>query len=267
MNKKVISAIMAGAMALSTMGVSSFAATSGDKEVTAAGQTTFKISAAVAAPVISVTVPSNVAAVINPYGVSINIKGQTDPVGAGGVSSVTYKIVNKTTASKIKVSATPTITVPTAKVDGETTATMTVTATAAAAEAVTDADKKAIYAAVVSKVENNAVADGDTKVTNLLATDWATATPTATVPFVDITTTSKDDLATVQANAKKGLMVLPKATAEDKTDPDNVVAATNGYGVFAVTGAVSPNSDWTTKDKVTLNLVLDIGPCADDATV
>lgn len=276
MNKKVVSSILAGAMALTTMGTSVFAVTAGDKEVTAAGQTTFKISAAVAAPVISVTIPSNVSAVINPYGVSIQIKGQADPVGAGGVSSVNYKIVNKTTTSKIKVKATPTITIPTYKDTangGKVTAKMDFVASIAAAEGATDHTKKAIYAEVVSKVLATAAEENDAAVTALLATDLtgATGSGVKNVPFTNITVAEvggvadKDAAAAATAATKTELMVLPQATAEvpeSAAGAGDGVAATYGYGIFAVTGGVDAEADWTTSDKVALNLVLDLGPCA-----
>lgn len=273
MNKKVISALLASVMSLSTLGTSVFAATATPKEITAAGQTTFKISAAVAAPVIKVSVPSNVSAVINPYGVAIKIKGQDDPVGAGGVSSVNYQIVNKTETSKIKVSVTPTIVFPTKKVDGETVPAMLFADDADKAKAATNTTIPSVYAEVIAKAEKISLAADATEVATLLASDFteeSVANTATKVPFVDVTGLKGDELTDKQNTATKGLMILAKADpandkgTEDKSDdtPEKF-----GYGVFTVTGAVQEKYNWTTKDKVTLNLVLNIGPCSDTASL
>ena len=273
MNKKVISAVLAGVMSLSTLGTSVFAA-SNEKALSAAGQTTFKISAAVAAPVIDVTVPSSISAAINPYGVEITVKGGT--LGAGGVSSANYVIVNKTLTSAIKVKATPTLTVPTTKdKDGKPQNSWVVEEDSSkAGDVKKETETKTMYAEVMGYALATAVAEdnkGATDLPDYTQSDWDTAGAAVKhLPFLDATVNAtRDKEAAAKVGNTEELLVLPKAekeiTADDKAkDPSLTVGpAKNGYGVIAISGAISDTDDWTTKDKVSLNLVLDIGPCAD----
>ena len=260
MNKKVISAILAGTMALSTLGTTAFAA---DKVVKAAGATTYKVSATLAAPEINVTVPGAVSAMVNPYGVSFEMKGTT--YGATGLASGTYTIKNNTTASAVLVSVTPTITVPT-KADA-TDKTKKIPTIKVLADEASDYEKlteKSIYATVVG-MPGDANVDVGTADDKIPAIDL-TGKKVTSVPFIDATLMDKDTLAAQKAT---GLMVIPKATKEvpeSAEGADDGTPATFGYGQFTIGGDITPNSvaTWTSADKISLNIVLDIGPCADD---
>ena len=113
MKKKIISAILAGACAVSAMGLSVSAATAGNKNVTSQGEVKLSATGSLLSVTINVSVPSAIAAFINPFGVEIE-----NPNGANyttaGVQSIPYQIINQTTSNKIKVEATPSLTVATA---------------------------------------------------------------------------------------------------------------------------------------------------------
>ncbi|MDE5859479.1 MAG: hypothetical protein K2H23_03695 [Oscillospiraceae bacterium] len=281
MNKKVISSVLAGVMALSTLGVSASAA---DKAIKAAGATTYKVSATLAAPEINVTLPGSVAAVVNPYGVSFEMKGET--YGAQGVTSPIYTIKNNTTASAISVTATATLTVPTTSSkdsDGATVKTPTIKVAAAEGDIATaeTAKEKTIYACVKGAAPTSAVTadklpgyvDPDTKkaVADLIlfhANDSQTEAANAvTIPFVDATLSTKEDPIT---GTPTTLMIIPKATKEVlDTDGKTVkTAAKIGYGQFQLGGDVTDAkiTPWTSADKIAINLVLDIGPSVDPET-
>lgn len=277
MNKKVISSVLAGAMALSTMGISAFAA---DKTIKAAGATTYKVSATLAAPEINVTLPGTVAAVVNPYGVSFEMKGQT--YGAQGVTSPTYTIVNNTTASAVSVTATATLTVPTTGTGDAKAPTIKVTANESdigTENAKETGAVKTIYACVkgaagsaVTTDKLPGAKDSAGKVAPDLilfpANDTQTEVEGAeTLVFTDAT------LSTTAAPIKgtpKTLMVIPKATkVVYETDGTTVkTPAKVGYGQFAMGGSVTDTkkTPWTSADKIAINLVLDIGPAADPGT-
>ena len=111
MNKKIISAILAGACAVSAMSFSVSAANT-NKTQTSIGQVKLSASASVASPILNVSVPSNIAAVVNPYGVKVTTR---DGVYDAGVSSPVYTIINQTESSGIAVTATASLTVNTVK--------------------------------------------------------------------------------------------------------------------------------------------------------
>ena len=268
MNKKVISSVLAGAIALSTLGVSAFAATA-DKTIKTAGATTYKVTGTLAAPEINVTLPSAVAAVVNPYGVSFEMKGQT--YGAQGVTSPLYTIKNNTTASAVSVVATATIAVPTTT-DSDKNKIPTIKVTANEADIATENAKttgavKTIYAVVKGAAPTAAVEVGKEKDLILFPTGEQEAQAGAVeVPFTDVTLSTKDAPIT---GTPTTLMIIPKATAEVKDNDGNVTkAAKVGYGQFQMGGSVTDQKKtaWTSSDKLTINLVLDIGPSVDPVT-
>ena len=259
MNKKVISAVLAGAMALSTMGVSAFAA---DKTIKAAGATTYKVTGTLAAPEINVTLPGTVGAVINPYGVSFQMKGET--YGAQGVTSPLYTIKNNTTASAVAVNVTATLTVPTTGT-GDAKAPSIVVAkkdTEIATNEKPATAKKTVYAVVAGAAAKTNVDVGD----EAPALDLLGETPVdnvTTAVFEDATMDAKGATHTVTT-----LMVIPKGTeakAETSEGAGDAVKATYGYGQFQLGGDVTDTkvTPWVSSDKLTINLVLDIGPAAD----
>lgn len=276
MNKKVISSVLAGVMALSIMGTSVFAA---DKAIKTAGATTYKVAATLAAPEINVTIPGSVSAVVNPYGVSFEMKGTL--YGATGLASGTYTIKNNTSASAVMVSVTPTIVVPTKLSDpkDKTSAKVqTIKVLTAEADDYSSLTEKSIFATVVGLPASGTLPatteDADIPALKLLDDGKNKADKNVvTVPFIDATLMDSD---TVKAQKAKGLMVIPKgvkAAAAVKDDDGNevtpAVEAAFGYGQFTIGGDITPNSVelWTSADKLSLNLILDIGPCADDADV
>ncbi len=109
MNKKFISAILAGALSISAMSISAFATaftpSSGDTaDLEKAGAKTYAIQAGFQAPAINVTIPSAVKAVLNPYKVKVELEDGV--TSEDGITSPVYAIENHTTDFGIKVSAT-----------------------------------------------------------------------------------------------------------------------------------------------------------------
>lgn len=111
MNKKIVSSILAGACALSCMSLSAFAADDafvpvvGDKEVEKTGQTTYSFEVGFEAPAINVTLPTTLKAVLNPYGIQVEIE-DVGKTGVDGVTSPVYTIANNTLDFGIVVKAT-----------------------------------------------------------------------------------------------------------------------------------------------------------------
>lgn len=107
MNKKFISAIMAGAMAISALGMSAFAADlvpNTQEDAAYAGKAqSYKIAAAVTSPEMKVTLPSTANAIINPYGIAAKINEES--VGKNGIISPIYTITNNSTELGIQVTA------------------------------------------------------------------------------------------------------------------------------------------------------------------
>ena len=263
MNKKVISSVLAGAMALSTLGVSAFAA---DKTVKTAGATTYKVAATLAAPEINVTLPGAISAVVNPYGVSFEMKGQT--YGAQGLTSGLYTIKNNTTASAVQVNVTATLTVPTTKSGSGADATITpnIAVLTKAASDYAKLKEKSIYAVIAGDVGTNLpVSTKDDAIPALTLFGDDAGENVAPVPFVDDTLVTKTNPSTAKPAL---LMTIPKATkavAESAEGANDGVEATFGYGQFQIGGDITPNSVavWTSADKINFNIVLDIGPAAD----
>lgn len=107
MKKKIVSAILAGACAVSAMGLNVSAAVT-NKNVTAQGAVTLTAAGTLLTPTINVSVPSTISAFVNPYGVGIANPNGTDYT-ADGVQSPTFTIISFTASSKILVKATPTV--------------------------------------------------------------------------------------------------------------------------------------------------------------
>ena len=269
MNKKVISSVLAGVMALSTLGTSVFAATT-DKQIKTAGATTYKVAATLAAPEINVTIPGAVSAVVNPYGVSFEMKGVQ--YGAQGVTSGLYTIKNNTTASAVSVNVTPTLTVPTKSEkdsEGKTVKTPTIAVVDDGSKIGDENAKdkgeatKSIYAIIAGAVGSNTDVDKapkDLKLFKIKEDDELAASLKSAV-FEDATTDDKNAVHTTTT-----LLVIPKATS---TTADGKVTITKyGYGQFQLGGEVTDTAKtpWTSADKININLVLDIGPCADPVT-
>lgn len=104
MNKKVISSVLAGAMALSTMGIVASAADS---------KNTFTSKASLLEATIDADVPAELNTFINPYGAQVTATAGTTISAvkySDGIISPTYIITNNDTDAGLKVNATATIT-------------------------------------------------------------------------------------------------------------------------------------------------------------
>lgn len=310
MNKKIISAVLAGACAVSAMSTSAFAATAAtNKQVTAISQVKLAATAGVASPVLNVSVPTAIAAVINPYGVAVTTKDGN--VYDKGVSSVVYTIINQTESSGIQVTAIPTLTVNTVKdaADANLTHNAITIATADQATAakgwkgnedtkqafvwldVAENATTATYTEYVAAdgstpASGNAISKTDTKGVKTWTVQLAqlassleaeaafkASTKPAETPgdilFVDVTANKvKDDdnstdtktvYKSVANNAAPAAAVLAKLPAAPAAAADNNGGFT--YTQFQVSGYVGGQATlWTTADKITLNVVLDIVP-------
>lgn len=244
MNKKFISAILAGAMAVSTLGISVFAAdgvTPNKQEDAAYGTKaqSYKVNAGVEVPEMKVTIPAVVNAVINPYGVSIKINDET--VGDAGIISPVYTITNNTENLGIKVTATASATSDTVKIldtkaagwtdNGKNTAT---------------GNQPEAYAEVFASVDPDTAVDTVGTGKEVIFKNSADKDYTET-PVV--------------------LMVLTQSTTDD------TVSEAKNVGYFQIHGSVS-NLDnankeikWS-KEKISYVLVLDITPAkATDASL
>lgn len=105
MNKKVISSVLAGAMAVSTMGVVASAAESTNEFTAKASLKEFTINA---------TIPAELETFINPYGAQVKGDagtGVVDAIGySDGIISPVYSIENADANAGLKISATAKIT-------------------------------------------------------------------------------------------------------------------------------------------------------------
>lgn len=109
MNKKVISAVLAGAMAISTMGIAASAAVTTASGVDA--KQTYNVTAELNTSKINAKLPAKVTAFVNPY--KAVISADTNAVAdsfADGVASPVYAIENLDTNKGLNVSVTPSIT-------------------------------------------------------------------------------------------------------------------------------------------------------------
>lgn len=110
MNKKVISSVLAGAMAVSTMGVVASAA----KGNTTEGNVSLSTKASMLEAVIDATLPTDLETFINPYGAQVNTTATVGVLGtvkySDGIISPTYSIKNEDANVGLKVTATAKIT-------------------------------------------------------------------------------------------------------------------------------------------------------------
>lgn len=224
--RKILAAAMAGLCAVSTMGVSAFA-TVVDEKIETSGAKSYKVSAGFQAPTINVTVPESVLGVINPYKINVEIEGET--FEAEGVASPKYTITNNSDEIGINVKA---------------------TYSAEGLDGLVDAADKAT---------------DPTK--NTEKKKYAYVTLNAESPL-DVTKTD-----TTASTADVKLEFSADATKPEKTDVLmrlNVAAtgATDNAGKFWIGGDVieEPAEKWTTSDKLSINVVLDINPFNTGAT-
>lgn len=212
-----------------------------NKTVASIGSAKYTFTATVASPVIDVSVPTGIAAVINPYGVAITTK-DGNSYGAEGIASPVYTIRNKTLTNAVSIGAELYLTVPKDK-NGVPSITVYENP-----KDVKNSTEKALSAYLLAYVSEDATFNADYEDKNLIEANNVTYSAGKTLVFADATSDG--------GNSSKGtLMVIPKA--EDKQD--------YYYGQYKVSGEVSDNSkaDWSSADKFSLTLILDITPCPD----
>lgn len=338
MNKKIVSAILAGACAVSAMSFSvSAAGTASNKAATAGTDVKLSASMVPVVPVIDVTVPSAISAVLNPYGIAVKDKAGIK-YGADGVTSALYTIVNKTDTSAVAVKVVPTISFPTQVIanntDKETEATIALKTademktlletnkTEAAKQDGTVDTKKSLSIAIAASgsSEPTAIINVDTAKKILLKgtpekdqkeenTYTANATNGTVDPasldalldlssedvtkngvqapagsdskdllytFTDVTSlkkmvtpegADKAKLTAVPTNATPDyvtMLVLGAAEPEKREEEDKDVYFT--YGQFQLTGALNTYATWTSSDKISVNVVLNIAPSGDEVS-
>lgn len=213
-SKRILAAALAGLCAISTMGVSAFAAN--EEKVETSGAKSYKISAGFQAPTIDVTVPETFEGVINPYMIAITL--DTGAVVSEGIASPRYPITNNSAEVGINVKATYSA----EGLDG-------IVATAEDATNNNTDKKKLAYVTL-----------------NAVATQGADDTAETTLVMAATENATPDQL--LKLGAKGG------------TDSDK--------GEIWIGGAVieEPAEKWSTSDKLSINVVLDINPFNTGAT-
>lgn len=197
------------------------------------------VEAILEVPSINVTVPSSITAIINPYGVPVNINGTE--YGATGIASPVYTIINRTTTSGIKVMGTASLTVPVHQ-DTNEPAIQVVNSPAA----VENQRVKSLCAYVLALTSTEQL---DVYSTYELPDLFAQGDPRfddSTLVFTDLTNDP-------YAEAGTGLIVeLDKAESDEKFT----------YAQFKIAGDITSGdvSMWTSADVINLNLVLDLVP-------
>ena len=299
--KKIISAILAGACAVSAMSMSAFAAGTAVTQKAAASSTDIKLTASLVPVVasINVTVPSAISAVINPYGIGVTVGTGTaaKTYDANGVTSDLYTIINKTSTSHVTVKVEASVTVPTIAdtvAGGKATKpSISIKSTDSVTGAATEKNMYIALVASGSKSVDTPIKSGTVKTPSpdggvtpdVNYTDAESDVNSSGTPIV----ANLDNLIELGDEYKTGsgaetgvkkTIVLPDATATKDSNGGAVAgsaaaadtlmvlapaaAATNAdafsYGQFKLTGSVNTAAKWDSKDKVTVNVVLNIGP-------
>lgn len=208
--RKIFAAALAGLCAVSTMGVSAFAA---DEKVDTAGAKSYKVNAAFQAPTIDVSVPEEILGVINPYKIAVVIDGNT--FESEGVASPRYTITNNSTEVGINIDATY-------SADG-------LDEIVATAAAVTDGGKKMAHVTLNSVA--TAVAD-DAATTTL---DMTTTEQTGELLSLEQKATDKANVGQIWIGGDVPEKPTEKWTASDKLSI-NVVLDINPYNPNAAGG-------------------------------
>ena len=283
--KKIIATVLASACAVSALAISASAAS---KAVTAAGEVKLTANAGVATPAIDVSVPSTIAAVINPYGVPVTVNKVT--YGAEGLTSPLYTIVNRTSSSNIKVSVTASVVVPTTTVDAQNTV-QSIKVVGSKDGVKTDDTNKYLYAYVVGSKAAEITLDDTAETGNctISATGVLNYTGTYTdklkaateegklmeddtdnvsnkVVFTDVTPIKTASATAVPANTAnpQTLVVLRKATHVVPTATTWAKGDKISYCQFQIGGKVNGNVVWGAADKITVNMALNLAPTAEN---
>ena len=248
--RKVISAILAGACAISALAIPATAAgptTAPQSEsIAAIKEITYSATGGLISPTLNVVLPTNdaIVAYLNPYGL-----GEKDGQKiSGGIASPTYKVRNLGGESGVK------LTVTTAKITGSDGVTVVTDGTGLEA----DTTKK-VYAYLSARAtktgattklsaENNVKYDKSYKYEVEGDVTWSDE---AKVNFTETGTIAGGQV----------IMQLTKATGT--TSSKGVFTPTAySYGEFKVTGAVSSGNpdNWSTDDTVTLDVIYKVTP-------
>lgn len=299
MKKKIISAVLAGACAVSAMAISSYAVdgeasivlpdengtpavlfpdSGGSVSVSDGGTMTLSANAGVIVAAIDVTVPSSITAYINPYNIAVKDKSGKTYI-SDGVSSPLYTIVNKTAGNRVAVTAKATLTVPTEKDPNSTSGKATLPSidivSSAGNTKLTSGSDKAMYVAAAfsgSSDPTPIVKPGEEGTVN--ANSGGAIVPTMLEPMLDMT---KDTTGVVKSLAFTDVTVIKGEDGKAVTTPTGpsyetmVVLDAPGagkftYAQFQITGKINTKGNWTSKDKVSVTLIFNIAPTGDIAT-
>ena len=216
-----------------------------NKSISSAGSASYKTTAALVNPVINVALPSNLSAVINPYGVSVS--DRTGSYGSDGVVSPVYTIRNKTQTSAVAVKAEAYLTVPKDKSSGEPTITVCENP-----NEVKSKSGKAFAAYLLASVSGEGAVSEASENENLIEANKVKFEAGKTIVFADATLDSKN-------TNKDTLMVIPKADYEGNSLKDYY------YGHFQISGESTDmlTANWSSSDKINLVVVFNIVPCPD----
>lgn len=222
MNKKVISSVLAGAMAVSTMGVAASAATGNTSE----GNVAMSAKAGLLEAVIDATLPTDLETFINPYGAQVSTTATTGVVAgvkySDGIISPTYSIKNEDTTAGLKVTAT-------AKITGSST--VTIMTKPMLEDRLEKATEKQVFAFLNT------------------TTDAVTSKPVfASTSFVG----NDQQIAFSEDGTKKSDIMLIGKTTTDNT----------GYFYVGGQCTPNPETAWDSKDTITVDLILDLSPSA-----
>lgn len=225
MNKKVISSVLAGAMAVSTMGVVASAATGNTTE----GNVAMSAKAGLLEAVIDATLPTDLETFINPYGAQVSTTATTGVVAgvkySDGIISPTYSIKNEDANTGLKVTAT-------AKIAGSST--VAIMTKPMDEVKLAKATEKQVFAFL------NTTTD---KATNPVFADTKYVANSQQIAF------SED------GTKKSDIMVIGKSGDANNT----------GYFYVGGQCTPNPETAWDSKDTITVDLILDLSPSAGEA--
>lgn len=232
MNKKVISSVLAGAMALSTMGVVASAADGTGN--TDEGNVALTAKASLMEATINADLPQEIETFINPYGASVEVTAGTGIVDAikysDGLISPTYSITNQSEGQGIKVTATATI---------KGSSTVTVNTKLLDDVKLQKATEKQVFAF-------------------LNTTTDATADDAPIFASTKYVGNNQQVVFTEDGSKVTGIMTIGKkpSAGADKTC----------MGYFYIGGQCTPNPEtaWDSKDTVDVSLILDLSPTMGD---
>lgn len=206
----------------------------------------------IVAPTIDVSVPSSITAIINPYGVKVNVGGVE--YGATGVASPVYTIVNKTVGVAVKIDGAASLTVPSIEYTNEKGETMSKQSIQVldSPYGIANQTVKSVCAYVLAQKGTLQVGRDSADDPPDLFESGVPQFDENTLVFADLTDPYSGNTANTGTIA-----VLDKADDETLT-----------YAQFRISGDITGDSvgKWNESDRINLNLVLYITPAEDGVT-